>query len=145
MAADAAVYSLLPLSRVSLKRPRVYDGKDANDTPLFPCPKPYFASAGGQRKANSRQPLSARRFIRSAAVEMTIQKNCSVPSAAVSLFHLFIICIGYSFLAVFFCPFLEVAIICVFFNHFINHSQHIFISLLYGSSRVLDSSRELDI
>ena len=60
-------------------------------------------------------------------------------------FSLLIIRIRYSFLAVFFCPFLEVAIVRIFFDDFVHDSQDIFIALLDGSRRVLDSIREFDI
>lgn len=60
-------------------------------------------------------------------------------------FYLLIIRIRYSLLAVFFCPFLEVAIVRIFFDDFVHDGKDIFVALLDGSRRVLDSIREFDI
>lgn len=52
-------------------------------------------------------------------------------------FYLLIIRIRYRFLAVFFCPFLEVAIVRIFFDDFVHDSKDIFVALLMAAAEFL--------
>ena len=59
--------------------------------------------------------------------------------------RLFLICVFYCFLAVFFCPLLEVSVVRVFFDYLVDNSSYIFISFRKGCCRVLDSIREFNV